>query len=325
LPRVAAVAEECERAGFAPDVVAHRFVHGGPNLDEHVVIDAGVREQLAAAVAFAPLHLPAALAVLDAATTRYAGCSQVACLDTAFHRHLDPAARRLPIPGRFDAAGVRRYGFHGLSYEYLVNHLGHSLGGRAVLAHLGNGASMAAVRDGTGVDTTMGFTPAGGLIMGTRTGDLDPGVAVHLLRAHGLDAEGLEHVVDRESGLLGVSGRSDVRDLLAARDHGDEAAALALNMYEVVAAKHVAALTTVLGGLDTLVFTGGVGEHAVAVRGGIAARLDHLGVRVDSAANGAGAAIISGPAAAVTVRVEPTDEELMMARHAARLVGAAPA
>jgi len=319
---VEAVADACERAGFTPDVVAHRFVHGGPNLVEHVVIDAGVREQLAAAVAFAPLHLPAALAVLDAATTRYPDCSQIACLDTAFHRDIEPAARRLPIPGRFDAAGVRRYGFHGLSYEYLVHRLGHSLGGRAVLAHLGNGASLAAVRDGSGVDTTMGFTPAGGLVMGTRTGDLDPGVAVHLLRVHGLDAEALEHVVDRESGLLGVSGRSaDVRDLLAAREHGDEAAALALTMYEMVAAKHVAALSTVLGGLDTLVFTGGVGEHAAGVRGGIAARLGHLGVTVESAANDAGASIISRAGAAVTVRIEPTDEELMMARHAARLVG----
>jgi acetate kinase len=323
---VAAVADACDRAGFAPDVVAHRFVHGGPNLIEHVVIDASVREQLTAAVAFAPLHLPAALAVLDAATTRYPDCSQVACLDTAFHRDLDPAARRLPIPGRFDAAGVRRYGFHGLSYEYLVHRLGHSLGRRAVLAHLGNGASMAAVRDGTGVDTTMGFTPAGGLVMGTRTGDLDPGVAVHLLRAHGLDAEGLEHVVDRESGLLGVSGRSaDVRDLLAARENGDEGAALALTMYETVAAKYVAALTTVLGGLDALVFTGGVGEHAAGVRDGIAARLAHLGVTVDGAANEAGASIISPPDAMVTVRVEPTDEELMMARHAVRLVGGAGA
>jgi acetate kinase len=168
----------------------------------------------------------------------------------------------------------------------------------------------------------MGFTPAGGLIMGTRTGDLDPGVAVHLLRAHGLDADGLEHLVDRESGLLGVSGRSaDVRDLLAARERGDEGAALALTMYETVAAKYVAALTTVLGGLDTLVFTGGIGEHATEVRGGIAARLGHLGVSVDDAANDAGSSIISRRGATVIVRVEPTDEELMMARHAARLVG----
>jgi acetate kinase len=191
-----------------------------------------------------------------------------------------------------------------------------------VLAHLGNGASLAAVRDGVGIDTTMGLTPAGGLVMGTRPGDLDPGVLLHLLREHGLDAAQLERVVDRESGLLGVSGRSaDVRDLLAAREDGDERAALALEMYEVVAAKHVAALTTVLRGIDTLVFTGGVGEHASAVRLGIGARLVHLGVFVDEIANDAGARVVSPPDSGVTVRVEPTDEELMMARHAVRLVG----
>jgi acetate kinase len=286
------------------------------------LITDGVRAELTAAVSFAPLHLPAALEVLDAATTRYPECPQVGCLDTAFHRGLLPVVRRLPIGADLDAAGVRRYGFHGLSYEYLVHRLGGELGSRAVLAHLGNGASLAAVRDGVGIDTTMGLTPAGGLVMGTRPGDLDPGVLLHLLREHGLDAAQLERVVDRESGLLGVSGRSaDVRDLLAAREDGDERAALALEMYEVVAAKHVAALTTVLRGIDTLVFTGGVGEHASAVRLGIGARLVHLGVFVDEIANDAGARVVSPPDSGVTVRVEPTDEELMMARHAVRLVG----
>ena len=169
-----------DRDGFTPEVIAHRLVHGGPDLLDHAVIDRSARAQLDAATRFAPLHTPAALAVLDAADARYPGCPQVACLDTAFHRHLDPAARRLPIPEDLDAVGVRRYGFHGLSYEYLVHRLGGGLGRRAVLAHLGNGSSLAAVRDGVGVDTTMGFTPTGGLVMGTRTGDLDPGVLVHL-------------------------------------------------------------------------------------------------------------------------------------------------
>jgi acetate kinase len=251
---------------------------------------------------------------------RYPTCPQVACLDTAFHRDLAPAARRLPIPAVFDAAGVRRYGFHGLSFEYLVHRLGDALGARAVLAHLGNGASLAAVRDGVGVDTTMGLTPTGGLVMGTRTGDLDPGVVVHLARSAGLDADGLERVADEQSGLLGVSQRSgDVRDLLEARAEGDRQAALALEIYETVAAKHVAALTTVLGGLDTIVFTAGVGEHAAETRAAICARLTHLGVVVDDAANATNEAIVSSTDSGVTVRVEPTNEELMMALHAARL------
>jgi acetate kinase len=316
------VAGVCDRAAFRPDVIAHRLVHGGPNLVEHTVINDAVRTELAHAVSFAPLHLPAALAVLDAATKVFRDCAQVGCLDTAFHRRLLPVVRRLPISADLDAAGVRRYGFHGLSYEYLVHRLGRELGRRAVLAHLGNGASLAAVRDGVGIDTTMGLTPAGGIVMGTRPGDLDPGVLVYLLRERGLDAAELERAIDRESGLLGVSGRSaDVRDLLGAQLQGDERAALAIEMYEVVAAKHVAALSTVLGGLDTLVFTGGVGEHARPVRRGVAGRLVHLGVVVDAAANDADAPVISTPDAAVTVRVEPTDEVLMMAIHAARLLG----
>jgi acetate kinase len=314
------VADALDHSGFAPDVVAHRFVHGGPALSEHVVVDDPVRATLSDAIEFAPLHLPASLAVLDAASLRYAGGVHVACLDTAFHRHLAPAARRLPIPSEYDAAGVRRYGFHGLSFEYLVHRLGGVLGARAVLAHLGNGASLAAVRDGVGVDTTMGLTPTGGLVMGTRTGDLDPGVLVHLARTAGLDADALERIVDEQSGLLGVSERSgDVRDLLAARADGDERAALALEIYETAAAKHVAAFTTVLGGLDTLVFTAGVGEHAAETRAAICARLAHLGVTVDDAANREHAAVVSPSGAEVTVRVQPTDEELMMALHAARL------
>jgi acetate kinase len=280
-----------------------------------------IRTQLDAARQFAPLHLDVELVLLDAATRRYP-VAQVACLDTAFHRHLPPSARRLPVPEAADRAGIRRFGFHGLSYEHLVDRLGDQLGPRAVLAHLGNGSSLAAVLDGVGRDTTMGLTPTGGLVMGTRTGDLDPGVLVHLARVQHLGADELEHLVDRESGLLGISGRSsDVRDLLEARTRGDRACALALEVYEATVAKHVAALTTVLGGIDTLVFTGGVGEHAPAVRAGIAARLAHLGVRLDGAANQADAPVISVADAGVTVRVEPADEESTMALHAARLVG----
>jgi acetate kinase len=317
------IADELERDGFEPNVIAHRVVHGGPRLVEHVVIDDAVLAELEAAVSFAPLHLPAELSVISAARTRYEARTQVACIDTAFHRNIAPAARRLPIPASFDARGVRRYGFHGLSYEYLVHRLGAALGRRAVLAHLGSGASMAAVSNGIGVDTTSGFTPTGGLVMGTRTGDLDPGVLIHMLRTRALDANGLEHIIDQGSGLLGLSGRSsDVRDLLVAHDDGDETAGLALEVFERTAAKHLAALTTVLGGLDVLVFTAGVGEHAAPVRAGIVDRLAHLGVTIDPTANQANASVISRPNARVTVRIEPTDEEFMMAVHATRLARA---
>jgi acetate kinase len=304
------------------DVVAHRVVHGGPNVLDHTVVDDRVLAELRAAEPFAPLHLPAELALLAATTDRYGGMPQVVCLDTAFHRHLLAESRRLPVPADLDAAGVRRYGFHGLSYEHLVHRLGPRLGTRAVLAHLGNGASAAAVLDGVGIDTTMGLTPTGGLVMGSRTGDIDPGVLLHAMRTRGLDADGLERLVDRESGLVGLTGRSgDVRDLLAARAAGDPSAALAFDVYTSVAAKHIAGLVTVLGGIDTLVFTGGVGEHAGPVRAAIVGRLAPLGVAIDPAANEADRPVANPAGSPVTVRVEPTDEEATMARHAVALVG----
>jgi acetate kinase len=314
------VLDECERIGFAPEVVAHRIVHGGPGVLEHVVVDDAVRADLDRARPFAPLHLPVELAVLDATRRTWPDRPQIACLDTAFHRTLAPVARRLPIPAEYDAAGVRRYGFHGLSYEHLVHRLGDALGSRAVLAHLGSGASLAAVLDGVGIDTTMGFTPAGGVVMGTRTGDLDPGVLIHLQRLHELGPDELEAMVDARSGLLGLSGTSgDVRDLQTACEQGDVAAELALEAFQVSVAKHIAALSTVLGGIDTLVFTAGIGERSPAVRAGVGARLAHLGVAVDEGANEGHAAVISPAGAPVEVRVEPAGEEVVMARHAARL------
>ena len=306
-----------------PEVVAHRIVHGGPDVTDHVVVDDEVVRRLEAAVAFAPLHLPVELALLRA--TQGLGAPQVACLDTAFHRDLVPESRRLPIPAALAAAGIRRYGFHGLSYEHLVDALGDELGRRAVLLHLGSGASGAAVLDGVGVDTTMGLTPTGGLVMGTRTGDLDPGVVVHLLRTGHLDADDVERVVDRESGLLGLAGASDVRDVLRAAGAGDEASQVALAVQASSIAKHVAALSTTLGGIDTLVFTAGVGERSPEVRAAVAARLGHLGVELDAAANAAGARVVSPAGAPVTVRVAPPDEERRMATHALRLTGAGAA
>jgi acetate kinase len=321
--------DEVAGADRTADVVAHRIVHGGPEVTDHCLLDDRIRALLARAEPFAPLHLPAELDLVDAATRHLAGVPQVACLDTAFHRHLLPESRRLPIPERWDRAGVRRYGFHGLSYEHLVSALGDDLGPRAVLAHLGNGASAAAVLDGTGVDTTMGLTPTGGLVMSTRTGDLDPGVLLHLLRtpdpgrpdldATGLDATGLERVVDHESGLVGLCGSSDLRDVVAAAGDGDDGARLALDVLSLSIAKHVAALSVTLGGLDTLVFTAGIGEHSPDLRALVATRLAHLGVDLDPAANAAGAPVISRSGAAVTVRVVAADEEQAMAGHALRL------
>ena len=221
-------------------------------------------------------------------------------------------------PTREDGEGLRRYGFHGLSYEYVVAEVGATALGRAVLAHLGNGASMAAVRDGRSVDTTMGFSPSGGLVMGTRLGDVDPGLLVHWLQ-QGHDAQALDDLVNRRSGLLGVSGTTaDVRDLLALRQ-SDPRAALAIDVFTWSARKWVGALAAALGGLDTLVFTGGIGEHSPVVRAEIARGLEHLGVRLDEARNARSEAIVSADGAACTVRVVKTDEERMVARHTARV------
>jgi acetate kinase len=290
-------------------VVAHRVVHGGPRLDEHCVIDVPVLEELRRAVPFAPLHVPAELAAIDALARRVPDATQVACFDTTFHRTLPPIARRLPLPEALDRAGVRRYGFHGLSCEHVVDAVGWATLGRAIIAHLGSGASLTAVADGRSVDTTMGLTPTGGVVMATRTGDLDPGVMVHLTREHGLDADALEALVNDQSGLRGLSGTTgDMRQLLDARAQGDAASSLAVDAFCSSVRKQIGALTTVLGGLDTLVFTGGIGEHSAPVRNLVCEGLEHLGVSLDDTGT-------------VRVRVVPTDENLVIARHASRLAG----
>ena len=313
--------DDLEARGFPPpDAAGHRFVHGGPRHHAPALLDSALIASLREAVPFAPLHVPAALLGVEAVAARRPGLPQVACFDTDFHWNMPQVARRLPLPRELDEAGVRRYGFHGLSYESVVAEIGAARLGRAVLAHLGNGASMAAVRDGRSVDTTMGLTPAGGFMMGTRTGDLDPGVLIHLLDAHGYDSARLEELIDRRSGLLAISERtSDMRELLAARST-DARAALAVEMFCYQAAKAVAALATALGGLDSLVFTGGIGEHAPPVREGISARLAHLGVGLDPSRNAASAAIISADESSCTVRVLPADEERSISRHTARVL-----
>ena len=308
-------------AGHPPPVAAgHRIVHGGPHHVAPEVVGEPLLDDLRSLIGFAPLHLPAQMAVVEEVATRYPGLVQVACFDTAFHREIPERAQRFPLPESVWHDGVRRYGFHGLSYEYVVAEVGAAARGRLVIAHLGNGASMAAVHDGRPVDTTMGLTPLGGIMMGTRPGDLDPGVIVYLARERGLDPDALERLLAHESGLLGVSGLSpDMRTLLDARATSPPAA-LAVDMFCYRARKEIGALAAALGGLDTLVFTGGIGEGAAPVRSEICAGLEHLGVALDGARNGRGDACISSPGARVLVLVVHADEDLMIARHTRALV-----
>jgi acetate kinase len=299
----------------APDAVGHRVVHGGPHHVAPARVDAALLAGLRGALPFAPLHLPAEIAGIETVAARAPALPQVVCFDTAFHHRMPELARRLPLPRRLWDAGVRRYGCHGLSYEYVVGALGAAARGRLVIAHLGNGASMAAVRDGMPVDTTMGLTPTGGLVMATRSGDLDPGVLLHLMRAHGYDAPALERLVDLESGMLGISElSSDMATLLAARAT-DPRAADAVALFCASARRHVGALAAALGGLDGLVFTGGIGEHAAPVRAEICAGLAHLGVELDAIRNDRHADVISASGSRCTVRVIRTDEDVVIARH----------
>jgi acetate kinase len=313
-----------ERRGIGPDAVGHRVVHGGPRFTEPVRITEDVLRVLRDWVAVDPDHLPQALDAVDAVSRVYPSLPQVACFDTAFHRGMPAVARMYPFPPRLREAGVVRYGFHGLSYESIMDALrgedAAAAGGRVVIAHLGSGASMAAVRGGRAVDTTMGFTPTGGLMMSTRSGDLDPGVLLYLLTAQGLGAPALNRFVNREAGLLGVSGTSgDMRELLD-REPADPRAREAVDLFCYQARKFLGGLVAALGGLDTLIFTGGIGEHAAPVRERICAGLEDLGIRVDAQLNVRHAAVISAPGSRVAVRVMPTDEDRMIARHTRRLI-----
>src|SRR6478735_3180271 len=261
-----------------PAAAGHRIVHGGPKFTAPQRIDEGMKAALQELVPFAPLHLPSQVALIEAVAAHFPDLPQVACFDTAFHSRMPEVAQRFALPGKLWEQGTRRYGFHGLSYEYIVGKLAAELGKRAVIAHLGNGSSMVALRDGASIDTSMGLTPAGGFMMGTRTGDLDPGVLLYLLRS-GKTTHDLEKLVDHESGLLGVSGStSDMKELLQRRAR-DDRADLAFEMFCYQARKTVGALVAALGGLDTLVFTGGIGERAAPVRERICAGLECLGVR----------------------------------------------
>jgi acetate kinase len=304
-----------------PAGVGHRLVHGGRDHLAPERVTAALLADLRALVPLAPLHLPSGIAGVEAVATRLPALPQAVCFDTAFHRDLPEVARRFALPRALaDRAGIQRFGFHGLSYEYVMERLGPAGRGRVVIAHLGNGASMAAVRDGGAVDTTMGLTPAGGLMMGTRTGDLDPGVLVYLAREKGYDADGLDRLVNKESGLLGVSGVSaDMKTLLEQRGR-DERAALAVAMFVYQVRKQVGAFAAALGGLDTLVFTGGIGERAAPVRAEICDGLGHLGVHLDPARNAAHGNPASMPGSGCQVRIVVTREDLMIARHTRRVL-----
>ncbi len=300
------------------DAAGHRIVHGGTRFFDPQRVDGEFVGRLKDLVPLAPLHLPSQIAIIEELAKRRPGLLQVACFDTAFHRRMPEVARRFALPRSLWDEGVRRYGFHGLSYEFVVDKLGKDLGSRAIIAHLGNGASMVALRDGVSVDTSMGLTPTGGFIMGTRSGDLDPGVLLYLLR-QGWTAGKLADVLDRESGLAGVSAlTSDMKTLLERRAT-DPRAAQAVEMFCYQVRKFIGAFAAALAGLDTLVFTGGIGERAAAVRSEICAGLGHLGVRLDERSNAGKAAVISGRKSACVVRVVETDEDLMIARHTRRL------
>jgi len=279
--RIVAFLTDCKES--QPVAVGHRVVHGGPNLRRHCLVDEMVLRQLEVATAFAPLHNPLALSVIRFAQEHFPQLPQVACFDTAFHAGMPDVARTLPIPREMRSDGIRRYGFHGLSCESIIRQLGADRPDRLIIAHLGNGVSITAVKVGQSIDTSMGLTPTGGVIMGTRCGDLDPGVLVYLMREKNFDAARLEALVDHQSGLLGISGiDSDMRRLHeVSRSNAD--ARLAIQMFCYSIRKQVAAMIAALEGLDLLVFTGGIGEHDATVRATICSSLSWLGVRLDPA------------------------------------------
>jgi acetate kinase len=294
-------------------VAGHRIVHGGPDHVRPALVDKALLASLRSLVPLAPLHLPSSLAAIEAIAARDPGLPQVACFDTAFHAGLPELARRLPLPERYRE--VRRYGFHGLSYEYVMSVLGPAAPARIVIAHLGNGASLVAIKDGLPVDTTMGLTPAGGILMGTRTGDLDPGAMIYLARERGLGPDALEQLLERESGLLAIGGTPDMEALLA-RSSTEPGARLAVEMFGYAVRKAIGAFAAALGGLDLLVFTGGIGERAPEIRSEACRGLECLGVVLDADRNAGSEEIASAPSSRVLVRVVSTDEDLMIARHA---------
>ena len=287
----------------APVAVGHRIVHGGPKLLTHQLITPQLLDQLRSATHFAPLHIPQALTLIASAQSIFPSATHYACFDDAFHRTIPEVASHLPLPQRYFDEGIRRYGFHGLSYESLVHHFGKTLPERAIFAHLGNGASLCALRDGVSIDTTMGLTPTGGIPMGTRSGDLDPGVVLYLLRNQKFSADELEDLLNHQSGLFALSsGESDVKALEERARSNDLHAALALNVFAVSVRKVIGAYIALLGGVDLLVFTGGIGEHSDRIRSASASGLEFLGLTIEK------------------IQVVPTQEEQQIARRCRMMI-----
>jgi len=315
-----------EFSGSEPfDALGHRVVHGGPRYWEPQRINAELIGELQRLSPFDADHLPEEIRLTQAFHRRFPDLPQIACFDTAFHHDLPRVAQLLPIPRRFESQGVRRYGFHGLSYEFLMLELARLAGGdaahgRIILAHLGSGASLAAVRDGEPVDTSMSFTPTSGVPMGTRSGDLDPGLFWYLSRTQKMSPWQFHEMVDSGSGLLGMSETSsDMRDLLACESHDVRAAeAVALFCYQIK--KWIGAYAAALGGLDTLVFAGGIGENAPVIRARICEGLEFLGVELEEESNATGVPVVSSAVSRVVVRVVPTDEQWMIANKVCRVL-----
>ncbi|MDP2382013.1 MAG: acetate/propionate family kinase [Nitrospirota bacterium] len=323
-PLIAWLEQQVRIAGLV--AIGHRVVHGGHRYREPQVITSEVLGELRRLSPYDPEHLPAEIELIETFGRRYPTLPQVACFDTAFHRDMPRVARLLPIPRRYEAAGVQRYGFHGLSYAYLMEELRrlapHEAQGRIILAHLGNGASMAAVRGGRSIDTSMGFTPTAGLPMSTRSGDLDPGLVAYLSRTEGMTVEQFHTMVNQQSGLLGLSETSsDIRDLLACED-SDIRAAEAVACFCYQAKKWIGSFAAALGGLEMLVFSGGIGENSAIIRSRICEGLEFLGMTIDDTRNGAGEAVISTEGSRVTVRVIHTDEEREIAQSVVHMITA---
>ncbi|MES1188498.1 MAG: acetate/propionate family kinase [Myxococcales bacterium] len=321
LERVLADAERL--AGAPPDAVGHRIVHGGEQFTAPVRVDEDVLGRLATLSELAPLHLPPALALLRKALERLPRVPHVACFDTAFHHRLPEVARRFALPNALYERGIHRYGFHGLSCEYVLSVLGSPPPRRLIIAHLGSGASLTAVLDGRSIDTSMGLTPAGGIAMGTRSGDLDPGILLQLLRERTHTVDELTELIHHDSGLKGVTGDSSMSKLLARAEHGDAPAKMGIELFAYGVKKQIGAYIAALGGLDCLVFTAGIGEHAPLVRARVLEGLSWLGIELDVEANDSGASVISRKSSRVVVRVLPTNEDLVIARAAYAVLPAA--
>ena len=299
----------------APSAIGHRIVHGGPTLRQHCRIDHAVLQQLQDASTFAPLHTPATLSVIRYAESHFPDMPQIACFDTTFHANLPDVARVLPIPKELRSEGIQRYGFHGLSCESIMRQLVSDLPSRLIIAHLGNGASITAIKNGISIDTSMGLTPSGGVIMGTRSGELDPGVLIYLMREKKFDAAKLEELIDQRSGLLGISGVAGDMRLLHVAAVTNTDARLAIDMFCYSVRKQIAAMIAVLDGIDMIVFCGGIGENDALVRAEICAGLGWVGVRLDAERNGTATNPIGDARSRCAVQVLISQEDEQIARH----------